>query len=155
MSLGEHRPTVVRVGIYLVALMVVVVLFRQRLLLAPPHGLRVTQVKETDRLDPIVAEEGEKLVMVGVRLIAPAEIQCQLRPSFFALLDADGHEHLPDSLSPLFSHELPLGQGQEVEGELVFHVPRGTVGKSLSFRPEVEDDAPDFKPEDFGPKGGP
>jgi hypothetical protein len=152
MSQREHRRALVRVGIYLVALVLVLMLFLQRNALLPLYDLRISQVRETAQLGSLVAGEGEKLVVVQVQLVVPVEILGRLRPSLFALLDTDGREHRPDALSPLFSHTLPLGQTRGIEGILVFRLPEEAMGTSLSFNPEVEDIAPNLKSEDIGSK---
>jgi hypothetical protein len=145
----------IRVGVYLAALMVVIVLLRQRRTLIPTYNLKVIEVLETDQLDSLFAREGEKLVVVRVWLTVHAQIKGRLEPDFFSLQDAQGREYRPDFLSPMFSGDLPGDHGRGVEGTLVFHLPRGMVGKSLSFHAQVENDAPDLRSTDFGPENGP
>ncbi|MCK4271500.1 hypothetical protein KAX22_02550, partial [bacterium] len=60
MRVGVHRGTMIRVGVYLAALMVVIVLLRQRRTLIPTYSLRVIEVREMDQLGPLFAREGEK-----------------------------------------------------------------------------------------------
>jgi len=155
MSVSEHRYAMIRVIIYLVALALVLLLLLNRHVLLPDYGLRIIQVRETRQLGSIVAGEGETLLAVKVRLDVSADIRERLRPGFFALVDAGGQEHRPDSLSSLFSHTLPWDQDRVIEGTLVFHLPEQMKGRSLSFHPEVEDVATDFKSEDLSSKSRP
>jgi hypothetical protein len=143
------------VCIYLVVLALVLILFLRRDALFPPYDLRIIQVRETAQLGSLVAGEGEKLVVVQVQLAVTAKALGSLRPGHFALLDADGQEHRPEILSPLFSHGLSLGQDRGIEGTLVFRLPEEAMGTSLSFNFKEEDVAPNLKPEDLGSKGRP
>lgn len=154
MTKVEGRRSLVRVVVYLVALAVVVILFRQRHVFTPSYDLQVVQVREADQLGSLAAQKGQKLVVVEVRLTASSGISGRLKPSHFALRDSQGREHRPDPLSPLLSQTFPGGQVQEIEGTLVFRLPREVVSESLSFHAEVEEDAGDHQSEDIGPKGG-
>jgi len=155
MRVSVHRGTMIRVGVYLAALMVVIVMLRQRRTLIPTYSLRLIGVREMDQLGPLFAREGEKLVVVRVWLTVHAEIKNRLGPDFFSLQDAQGREYRPDFLSPMFSSDFPGDHDRGIEGTLVFHLPRGMVGRSLSFHAQVENDAPDLRSADFGPESGP
>ncbi len=137
MKLGENRGSLIRVSIYVLALMVVLILLLHRKALIPGHGLWVNQIREIDRLGSLVAAADEKLVLVEVRLAAPCQILDHLGPSQFLLVDSVGGEHQPDALSPLFAAQRPEIQDQVLEGTLVFRLPRDAEGKSLYFQPEV------------------
>jgi hypothetical protein len=155
MGPNDHRRTVVRVVIYSLALMMVLVLLRYRRALIPEYGLRVTQVRETKQLGGMLAGEGQKLVLVEVRLVLRPGVSQPLRPALFALVDTDGQEYQPEPLSPLFSDVLVGGQGQPLEGTLVFRLPQERTGQNLSFHLEVNGDASDLESKDTGSEGGP
>ena len=151
----EHRRGLTRAGIYLIALVVVVLLLQHRSALIPAHRLTVTEVREAEEFGSILPGQGEKLVAVGVELVADAEILSGLKPAFFALLDAQEGRYHPDPLSPLFLEEIPGEKNGVVKGVLVFRLNREIEAKSLSFDPEVVDHAPNHQPEDPGPESGP
>lgn len=155
MSPNDHRRTVVRVIIYSLALVMVLVLLRYRRALTPEYDLRVTQVRETKQLGGMLAGEGQKLVLVEVTLVLRPGVPRPLRPASFALVDADGQEYQPESLSPLFSDALVGGQDQPLEGTLVFRLPQERTGQNLSFHLEVNGDASDLESKDIGSEGGP
>jgi hypothetical protein len=155
MSLGENRAALIRVSIYFLTLILVLTLLLHRRALIPTHGLWVNQVREADRIGPLVAGAGEKLLLVEVKLAAPIEVLDRLGSGQFTLVDSLGGEHRPDSLSPLFTEEHLLDRDRTMEGTLVFRLPPGTMGKSLSFQPEVVEHASDFKSKDFGQEGWP
>lgn len=155
MGLNDHRRTVVRVAIYSLALMMVLVLLRYRRALIPEYGLQVQGVRETYELGPMLAGEGQKLVVVEVTLILRPGAPRLLRPASFALVDTQGQEYQPEPLSPLFSDALLCGQDQLLEGALVFRLPQERTGQNLSFHPEVNGDASDPESKDTGSEGGP
>jgi hypothetical protein len=155
MSLGENRGSLIRVSIYVLALIMVLILLLHRRALIPTHGVWVNQVRETGQIGPLVAGAGEKLLLVEVKLAAPIEVLDRLSSGQFTLVDSLGGEHRPDSLSPLFTEKHPLDGDQAMEGTLVFRLPPGTMGKSLSFQPEVAEHASDYESKDFGQEGRP
>ena len=87
----------------------------------PPDGVRHLHYFKGE------PDEGNKFVLVTVRMEARMKIGYAIVPRCFRLLDSAGTLHYPLSRSPVFvqhGDEFRLDRGDSFEGELLFETPR-------------------------------
>lgn len=82
------------------------------------------------------ADEGDKFVLVHVRMEARMKIAFPIVPRCFRLVDDQNTRYFPFSHSPLFieySDEIHLDEGDVLDGELLFEISRQRQSVNLLF----------------------
>ena len=146
------RGIIVRVAVYLTALVVVIWLLRVWEGPGPSGRLEVIEVRQADRWETRPAGSEKKFLIVRIRLeIDPDDLE-HWGPDLFCLEDEAGRTYRPADISPLLKNSPDTGQAGPAEGILLFRVPASARGRSLSFLPEGWDhaDCADHQSEDIG-----
>jgi hypothetical protein len=151
------RAVIVRVAVYLMALLVVIWLLRTWDRPGPSDRMTVIEVHQADRWETQLAGPREKYLIVRVQLETdPGDLQ-HWGPDLFRLEDEAGRRYRPLDDSPLLKN-LPHDEAaRPVVGDLLFRMPASARGRSLSLLPEGWDhaDSTDHQSEDIGPQSGP
>ncbi len=151
------RATIIRIAVYLTALLVVIWLLRERNTFLPAGDMTVTGVHRAERWGNRRAGPGEQLVMVTVRFETVPDGIERWSPGLFRLEDEAGRLYRPLEDSPLLAEYLDGESADPVGGLLVFRLPAAGRVRSLLFFPEDSSDADftDHQSEDTRSKSGP
>jgi hypothetical protein len=163
-----QRATVARIAVYVVALLVVILLLRERRALLPAGDLAVIDVHQAKRWGTVRAGPAEKLLIITVRIeigeelvgqgrIGPEEHIGALSPVMFRLQDQTGRQYRPIEDSPFFKVPAAAERSEPIQGTLIFRLPPEAQGRRLSFLPEdwEHGDSANHQSEDIGPEIGP
>jgi len=135
------RATIVRIAVYLTALLVVIWLLREGDTFLPSGDMTVTGVHRSERWGSLRAKPGEQLVMVTIRFETLPDGIERWSPGLFRLEDEAGRFHRPLDDSPLLAEYHNGESAGPVGGLLIFRLPAASRGRSLLFFPEDRGDA--------------